>query len=151
VVARTVDPGDFLRFASGDIGASFVNTQDELAQRLATLDREPDPDGRYRVNEFCCRDSSWQATVVQLIERADAVLMDLRGFSAQRMGCEFELRELAARLRGNQVVLVVDASTDRALLDATLGASWRALIVEVPRSRARQADAAFAALLTAAR
>jgi hypothetical protein len=150
VVARTVDPGDFLQFASGELGASFVNTQDELDRRLATLDREPDPDGRYRVNEFCCRDSSWQATVVQLIERADAVLMDLRGFNPQRMGCEFELRELAQRLRGTQVVLVVDASTDRALLDATLGAAWQPSIVEVPRGRARQADAAFVALLQAA-
>jgi len=84
VVARTVDPGDFLQFASGRIGATFVNTQEDLDQRLATLDRAPDPDGRYRVNEFCCRDSSWQATVVQLIERADAVVMDLRGFNAQR-------------------------------------------------------------------
>ena len=150
VVARTVDPGDFLQFASGDIGASFVNTQEELNRRLATLDLAPDPDGRYRVNEFCCRDSSWQATVVQLIERADAVLMDLRGFNAQRMGCEFELRELAARLRGEQVVLVVDGSTDRALLDATLGSLWRPTAVEVPRERTRQADAAFEALLRAA-
>jgi len=151
VVARTVDPGDFLRFASGDIGASFVATQAELNQRLATLDCASDPDGRYRVNEFCCRDSSWQATVVQLIERADVVLMDLRGFNAQRMGCEFELRELAARLRGEQVVLVVDASTDRVLLDATLGSLWRPEVVEVPRGRARQADAAFEALLRASR
>jgi hypothetical protein len=150
VVARTLDPGDFLQFASGDIGASFVNTQEEMNRRLATLDLAPDPDGRYRVNEFCCRDSSWQATVVQLIERADAVLMDLRGFNAQRMGCEFELRELAARLRGDQVVLVVDGSTDRALLDATLGSMWRPTAVEVPRERTRQADAAFEALLHAA-
>jgi hypothetical protein len=87
---------------------------------------------------------------VQLIERADAVVMDLRAFGAQRMGCEFELRELAARLRGEQVVLVVDASTDRALLAATLDAAWRARIVEVPRGGARQADAAFEALLRAA-
>jgi hypothetical protein len=149
VVARTVDPGDFLQFASGELGASFVNTQDELDHRLAALDLAPDPDGRYRVNEFCCRDSSWQATVVQLIERADAVLMDLRGFNRQRMGCEFELRELATRLRGAQVVLVVDASTDRALLEATLGGAWRPRTIEVPRGRARQADAAFEELLRA--
>lgn len=150
VIARTVDPGDFLRFALGNIGASFVNTQDDLEQRLATLDEQPDPDGRYRVNEFCCRDNSWQATVVQLIERADAVLMDLRGFNAQRMGCEFELGQLVARLRGEQVVLVVDASTDRALLERSLGAGgWRPQLVEMPRGSAAQSDAAFAALLRA--
>ncbi len=114
VVARTVDPGDFLRFAAGDIGATFVTTQQDLEQRLATLDTTPDPDGRYRVNEFCCRDSSWQATVVQLIERADAVVMDLRGFNAQRAGCAFELGELARRRRPQQVVLLVDAQHRRA-------------------------------------
>ena len=151
VIARTVDPGDFLRFASGNIGASFVNTQDDLDQRLATLDSQSDPDGRYRVNEFCCRDSSWQATVVELIQRADAVVMDLRGFSAQRLGCEFELRELSARLIDEQVVLVVDGSTDRALLARSTGAdASRMQLIEVERRNAKQTDAAFAALLRAA-
>ena len=103
IVARTVDPGDFLRFAAGDIAASFVTTQADLDRRLASLDLQPDPDGRFRVNEFCCRDNSWQATVVRLIDSADAVLMDLRGFDARRAGCEFELGELARRRRPDQV------------------------------------------------
>ena len=152
VVARTVDPGDFLRFVTGDLAADFVTTQQDLERRLATLDALPDPDGRYRVNEFCCRDSSWQATVVRLIECADAVLMDLRGFNAQRAGCEFELRELAARLHGGRVVLVVDATTDRALLDRMLGAAGHGFgVVEVQRGSGQQIDAAFKALLAAAR
>ena len=151
VVARTVDPGDFLRFASGDIVSSFVTTQQDLDRRLASLDVRPDPDGRYRVNEFCCRDSSWQATVVQLIERADAVLMDLRGFNAQRAGCEFELRELAARLQAGRAVLVVNASTDRALLDRMLGAAGQGFsVVEVEGGGTKPIDAAFVALLHAA-
>jgi hypothetical protein len=151
VIARTVDPGDFLRFASGNIGASFVNTQADLEQRLATLDRQPDPDGRYRINEFCCRDSTWQATVVELIQRADAVVMDLRGFSAQRLGCEFELRELSARLNAEQVVLVVDGSTDRALLARSIGAgASRMQLIEVERRNGKQTDAVFVALLGAA-
>uniref|UniRef100_UPI0035593F92 hypothetical protein n=1 Tax=Piscinibacter sp. TaxID=1903157 RepID=UPI0035593F92 len=151
VVARTVDPGDFLRFALGNIGAGFVNSQADLEQRLAALDQQPDPDGRYRVNEFCCRDNTWQATVVELIQRADAVVMDLRGFSAERLGCEFELRELAARLRAEQVVLVVDSSTDRALLErSAMAGDARMQVIEVERGSARQTDAAFAALLRAA-
>jgi hypothetical protein len=151
VVARTVDPGDFLQFASGRIGATFVNTQEDLDQRLATLDRAPDPDGRYRVNEFCCRDSSWQATVVQLIERADAVVMDLRGFNAQRAGCAFELGELARRRRPQQVVLLVDASTDRARLEAWLGPlDARPTMLELPRGDRRAVDRAFEGLLRAA-
>ena len=151
VVARTVDPGDFLRFAVGDIGATFVTTADDLQQRLATLDRAPDPDGRYRVNEFCCRDSSWQATVVQLIERADAVVMDLRGYGPQRAGCAFELGQLAQRRQAAQVVLLVDGSTDAAYLDAQLAAAGMAPPrVALPRRDRRAFDAAFGALLRAA-
>ena len=82
------------------------------------MDVEPDRDGRFRINEFCCRDDTWQATVVALIERADAIVMDLRGFTAERRGCEFELRQLVARTQPGRVVLIVDASTDRALLAA---------------------------------
>jgi hypothetical protein len=151
VIARTVDPGDFLHFVAGDIATSFVTDADDLQRRLADLDLQPDPDGRYRINEFCCRDNSWQATVVQLIEGADAVVMDLRGFDAQRAGCAFELGELARRRRPQQVVLLVDASTDRARLEAWLGPpDLRPTMIEFAQRDGRAADRAFEALLRAA-
>jgi hypothetical protein len=148
--AETVDPGDLLRFATGRIAESFVTSRDDLVQRLATLDVEPDRDGRYRISDFCCRDDTWQATVVALITRADAIVMDVRGFTAKRHGAEFELQQLAARTRPDRVVLIVDASTDRALLARTLPADAMPPIVEVGRGNTRQADAAFTALLAAA-
>jgi hypothetical protein len=149
--ADTVDPGDLLRFAMGRIAEGFVTSKDELVQQLATMDVEPDRDGRYRIHEFCCRDDTWQATVVALIVRADAIVMDLRGFTAERHGAEFELQQLAERASADRVVLVVDASTDRALVARALPADTAMPIVEVRRGNARQADAAFAALLAAAR
>ncbi len=117
VVAGTVDPGDVLRFLTGDIDAGFITSQDDLTRRLATMDVEPDRDGRFRINEFCCRDDTWQATVVALIERADAIVMDLRGFTAAaaRLRVRAEGARRARRARVS-VVLIVDASTDRALL-----------------------------------
>jgi len=156
VIARTVDPGDFLRFAAGNIASTFVNSREDLDQRLAALDTQPDPDGRYRINEFCCRDTTWQATVVELIHRADAVIMDLRGFTPQRRGCEFELQELAARLAAQRVLLVVDGTTDRALLERTIGsggaggADMQMGIVSVERGTVDETDAAFTALIRAA-
>ncbi|HEY2560857.1 MAG TPA: hypothetical protein VGI48_14225 [Caldimonas sp.] len=149
--ADTVDPGDLLRFATGRIAEGFVTSKDDLAQQLATIDVEPDRDGRYRIHEFCCRDDTWQATVVALIVRADAIVMDLRGFTAERHGAEFELQQLAARASPDRVVLIVDASTDRAGIARALpqGATPMA-VVEVRRGSARQADVAFAALLAAA-
>jgi hypothetical protein len=151
VGARMVDPGDLLRFATGDFTAGFIKSQAELARQLAAMDVRPDGDGRYRVNEFYCRDDTWQATVVELIARVDAVLMDLRGFSAERRGCEFELRELDARIAPERVVLIVDAGTDRALLEQIVPAGRTPMrLMAVARGNGRQTEAAFAALLQAA-
>ena len=86
VAARTVDPGDYLHWLTGRIDELFVSTRADLDARLAALDAAPDPDGRYRVNEFCCRDNTWQATVVELMQRADAVIMDVRGVTVAAAG-----------------------------------------------------------------
>ena len=84
------------------------------------LDLEPDRDGRYRVNELCCQADTWQAAVVELMDRADVVLMDLSKFTVRRAGCTFELQQLAARLDNRRLVLLTDDTTDHALLTANV-------------------------------
>jgi hypothetical protein len=148
VTARTIDAGDYLRWLTGRVDELFVTSRDSLDARLASLDLRPDPDGRFRINEFCCRDSTWQATVVELMLRADVVIMDVRGITTARRGCEFELQQLALRLPRRRLVLVVDARTDLAILRAAFGAGLDEVrMVEV--SRSWQADRAFEALLEA--
>ena len=149
VTARTMDAGDYLRWLTGRVDELFVTSQASLDARLATLDLAPDPDGRFRLNEFCCRDSSWQATVIELMARADAVIMDVRGITAERRGCEFELQQLALRLHLQRLVLVIDRTTDQAVLRSAFGSQLdRVRMVEVAHSW--QADRAYAALLEAA-
>jgi hypothetical protein len=151
VVSRTVDPADFLRFATGHVDESFVRTQADLDHRLATLDLAPDPDGRHRIGEFCCRDETWQATVVALMQRADAVVMDVRGVTEQRRGCEYELQQLAERLPPRKVVLVTDASTDLGVVDrATRGRSGAMRLEPVRSAGAAGTDRVFKALIDAA-
>jgi hypothetical protein len=149
VAARTIDPGDYLRWLRGRVDELFVTSRADLDARLAALDLTPDPDGRYRVNEFCCRDNTWQATVVELIQRADAVVMDVRGVTHAHRGCEFELQQLAQRLPPQRLVLVVDATTDRGVLETAFGSLLSATRVIEVRA-ARDADAVFDALLAAA-
>ncbi|MBS1140539.1 MAG: hypothetical protein H6R13_1992 [Proteobacteria bacterium] len=148
VTARTIDAGDYLRWLTGRIDELFVTSRPGLDARLASLDLRPDPDGRYRLNEFCCRDSTWQATVVELMLRADAVIMDVRGITSARRGCEFELQQLAQRLPPQRLVLVVDEQTDKAILQAAFGPGLSEVrLVEVRHSW--QADRAFDALVDA--
>ena len=149
VTASTIDPGDYLRWLTGRIDELFVTTRPSLDHKLATLDLAPDPDGRFRVTEFCCRDSTWQATVVELMLRADAVIMDVRGISAARLGCEFELAQLAMRLPPQRLVLVVDETTDSNVLQAAFGEGLNEVRMVSVR-RGRDADRAFEALASLA-
>lgn len=148
VSARTIDAGDYLRWLTGRLDELFITSRASLDTRLAAIDRRPDPDGRFRINEFCCRDSTWQATVVELMLRADVVIMDVRGITAARHGCEFELQQLAQRLPPQRLVLVVDEDTDKAILAAAFGPGLSQVrLVEVRLSW--QADRAFDALIAA--
>jgi hypothetical protein len=121
VVARSIDPAEFLQYVLGTVGESFIRSAADLQRRLETVDMRRDPDGRFRVNDFCCADTTWRATVTALMDRADVVLMDLRGVTSQQHGCEFELRELAVHLPPERIVLVVDGATDRSFVRAALG------------------------------
>ena len=153
VIARTVDPEDFLRYLTGRFSNAFVQSREDLDTRLAALDQQPDPDGRYRINEYCCRDNTWQATVVELMRRADAVVMDVRGVTAENRGCEFELQQLAERLPPEQIVLVVDRTTDRGLIESAMlghGASRLPKMTEVARNATVETNRVFANLITAA-
>jgi len=140
VVARTVDAGDFLHFATGRLGDRFVKSQADLQRELERLDVEPDRDGRYRVNELCCQTDTWQAAVVELMDRADVVLMDLSRFTDRRAGCAFELQQLAARLDSRRLVLLTDNTTDQALVATHLKTTMPPRTVVLARRKITDRD-----------
>jgi hypothetical protein len=92
----------------------------------------PDPDGRYRVNQFYCRGDSWQMTVRQLVRETSAVLMDLRGFSTQNQGCVYELGQILNSIDLRQALFVVDSTTNREFLGEVLRQLWAALSHDSP-------------------
>jgi hypothetical protein len=96
------------------------------------LDTRPDPDGRHRVNEFFCRADTWQMTMRRLAARSDSVLMDLRSFSPANQGCLYELEQLLRLVPLERVMLLIDDTTDRPLLEQTLQAMWQWLPAEAP-------------------
>ena len=143
VALRTVDPQDFYSFLSGRLSRAFVKDEADLAARLSVLDRDPDPDGRYRINQFFCHQNTWKAVLDELIQRSAAVLMDLRGFDAARLGCRYELTRLGEHLGAKPVVLLADASTDRDLVALLLrqGQAMPAPLARPPERHAYLLDA----------
>jgi hypothetical protein len=130
LAAKTVDPGDILAFIQGHLARQYVATTDAVPERLAGLDLERDPDGRFRVNEVYCHDDTWKAALQGLLDASDRVLMDLRSFSAQNAGCLFELGELMKRVPTDQIVFIYDRTTDLQLLAGTLSEAWAAAVRE---------------------
>jgi len=98
----------------------FVTDRVSLRRRLADLDVTPDPDGRYRINESFCSASVWQEAVGELLQVSDAILLDLRSFTASRRGTAFELRLLASYDALKRSVVLIDKETDLSAIVQTI-------------------------------
>ena len=109
---RTIDPDDIFTFLDGRLGERFILREADIAPRLAAFEWQPDVEGRYRINECYCHDTTWKAALAELLRLADVVLMDLRNFKASNAGCLHELRELAAQPGLRRVVVLTNRDTD---------------------------------------
>lgn len=142
LISRTLDPDDLFTFLNGRLGERFIASPAQVPQRLAEFDLQPDPDGRYRVNECYCFDGTWQAALAALVQRADVVLMDLRGFQAKNAGCRHELGVLSLAPNVQRVVLLHDARTDRVAADSDIAAAPAGRFVWVEAGRLSQGKVA---------
>jgi hypothetical protein len=125
LVTALVEPHEFLEFVGGRLSRQFVQGEADLEQRLARLDRQPDPDGRYRVTDFFCHADTWQMTMRRLARQTDAILMDLRSFAPTNQGCLYELEQLLNLVDLKQVAFLVDDTTDRPFLEQSLQRLWQ--------------------------
>lgn len=151
LLSRTLDPDDLFTFLDGRLVQRFMANEEQVWARLREFDLEPDPDGRYRVNECYCFDSTWRQALAALVRQADVVLMDLRGFRETNRGCRHELGVLAAAPRLQRVVLLLDGTTERAVAEADVAhaPAGRFVWLDVARLDQRRVREISAALLNA--
>jgi hypothetical protein len=112
LAGETLEPNEFIDFLRGRTDDRFVRDKADLQTRLTNLDLAPDGDGRFRVNEFLCRDDTWEMTVTALAGEADVILIDLRAFSPANSGVNRELSLLIASELLPKVVALMDHTTD---------------------------------------
>jgi hypothetical protein len=120
----TIEPHEFFEFLNRRLTRAFITGRDDLERRLAASPTQPDPDGLFRIDDFFCHDDTWRLTVAYLARALDAVLMDLRGFTAANQGCVFEVEYLVTAVPLHRIVLLVDSSTDIPFLERTLRGAW---------------------------
>lgn len=138
VAERTIDPAKAANFLRGRLRDIFVPDAHELNKQVVAMDETPDPDGRYRVNEFFCFDDLWKDAVRRLLDSSDAIVLDLSEFSAERHGTAYELGLLTQRGALPRCVFLVSAATDleavRAALHLPPGSALPVEVIHVEHS-----------------
>lgn len=132
LASANIEPHEFLQFVRGRTREQFIDDERELDARTTDDQQRMTPDGRYRVHEFFCFDDTWRPTLQRLVRHCDAVIMDLRAFSPERQGCVWELAQLFDSIDLDRVVLVIDDTTDRQFLEATLHRLWTTTAADSP-------------------
>jgi len=122
-----MEPDEFFAFLRRRLHERFITHADQLPTALAAMDNARDPDGRFRVSELFCANTTWQATVLALIERAGVVMLDLREYTPERAGTHFELEELLRRAPLHKVLLVVGPQDELPQIQAGIAGIWRSV------------------------
>ena len=91
IARSSIDPYELYHFLSRNIKALFIRSEQQALTHLNTVDNMPDPDGRYRINEFFCLDDTWELVAKGLIKQSDMVVLDLRDFDLSRIGTAKEI------------------------------------------------------------
>ena len=136
LASSTIDPDEFLDFLAGKLHDRFIVEPADVPARLAAIDDRCDLDARWRVTELFCGNDAWRAAVLGLMARSDLVAMDLRDFGPDNQGCIFELQSLIDLVPAGRVALLVDGSTDRNFLQATIDDCLTRVPPSSPNARA---------------
>lgn len=137
LASRTIEPSTFLEFVRGRLASLFIRTPAQLDDRMAALDRQPDPDARFRINQLFCTDEMWRDAVTRLMAEASLVVMDLRGFTPDRRGCIYELQTLLDTVPLSRLAFLFDRTTQLRALETVLGEHWQRLDVNSPNLAVR--------------
>jgi hypothetical protein len=132
LATSTVQPHNFLDFVSGRLERQFIDSADALERRVAEMDSVPDPDGRFRVNDFFCYQDTWRMVLSRLASDNVVALLDLRQFSVRNTGCVYEIEELLNRVPLERILFVVDRTTDDAFLGQIIRQAWTKMAPDSP-------------------
>jgi hypothetical protein len=120
VSGQVVDPIDIADLALGQFRSRFLGTL-SVEQEANDLAKALETDRR-GISQIYCHDNTWKSTLNLLLQYPGiVVLMDLRGFSEDNLGCLYELQQLVSQFPPEALVLVIDDSTNLELLEQSLG------------------------------
>lgn len=113
--------------ARNRITQQFVISRKDVLHRVEQLSAHPlNWNLNYRTLLLYCHDDTWRIAVAECMQAADAVMMDLRGFSEERQGCKYEVDFLFDAIPAERIVFLVDENC-LDLVQKTITEKWREL------------------------
>jgi hypothetical protein len=122
IAASTASPEGVLRFATLLMGRHFIRSAADLEKRVQNFGGRPALDGRYEVHEYPCFDNTWRTTMRRLVEAADAILVDVRGYTTANVGTSYELTSLSELRALEKTLLIAGESTPTEAVRAAIEA-----------------------------
>lgn len=117
-------------------GASryFASDRAHIKTMIARLFRRPRRFWplTYRNLDMHCYDNTWREAVAEFVSVTDIVLMDLRGYSEERRGCEYEVDFLFDFIAAERIVFLVDGDNSLDLVKGLIRKRWEMLSTESP-------------------
>jgi hypothetical protein len=127
--------GDVIAAAAGGrIDDVLVKSDEELMRKLVEFSLIPDANLRFKRHAFQCTGTTWKRAILTMLDRADAVVMDLSSLSPANQGCAWELEQLMQRVPLQRVVLLVNDSTNLDTLRTILEAGAARLTSDSPNA-----------------
>jgi hypothetical protein len=110
------------------IDRSFTRNLDQVLAGLRSLEVYPRRlDLSFRHLRALCHKNTWFPAVREFANRADVVLMDLRGYTEWRQGCRKEVNFLFDAVPLDHLLFLVDTAHDKDVVEEMLRGRWARL------------------------
>jgi len=115
------------------ISRSYAKDKTTVKKKINKVIRKPrNIDMTFKNLPMFCYDNTWKIAVSEFIKNSKVILMDLRGFSSERKGCEYEIDFLLDTFSINGVLFLVDVKSDVTLVQKTILERWEFLRTNSP-------------------
>ncbi len=124
----------FIAFEYIQIERSFIKSRETIQARITRLEKRPRglAEGTFTGIPTMCHVNTWRGTVAEMVKTTDIVMMDLRGFSEEKKGCEYEIDFLLDNICINRVLILIDTQDDQEFIRGAILARWKYLRIHSP-------------------
>jgi hypothetical protein len=123
----------YFKYWKFKISRSYAKDHDGIKSKIAkVMDKPRKQDMTFKNLPMFCFDNTWKLAVSEFIKNSKVILMDLRGFSSERKGCEYEIDFLLDTFKINGILFLVDEASDKQLVQSTINERWEYLRINSP-------------------